>query len=116
MEKRRRFGSLTRKNSLKVNMICEEHVWLLSCWSTSVSNHLVLSRREEKRKRREEKRKRREEKRKRREEKRKRSEEKRKRRGAKSREREEGKLKSGRDRYKKNEKNLVAGDKDFYRD
>ena len=109
MEKRRRFGSLTRKNSLKVNMICEEHVWLLSCWSTSVSNHLVLSRREEKRKRREEKRKRREEKRKR-------SEEKRKRRGAKSREREEGKLKSGRDRYKKNEKNLVAGDKDFYRD
>ena len=57
MEKRRRFGSLTRKNSLKVNMICEEHVWLLSCWSTSVSNHLVLSRREEKRRERGEKRK-----------------------------------------------------------
>ena len=75
MEKRRRFGSLTRKNSLKVNMICEEHVWLLSCWSTSVSNHLVLSRREEKRKRREEKRKRREEKEERREEERRKREE-----------------------------------------
>ena len=73
MEKRRRFGSLTRKNSLKVNMICEEHVWLLSCWSTSVSNHLVLSRREEKRRERGEKRRERGEKRK----------------GAKRREREE---------------------------